>query len=307
MRYFLSLIAIWLSFQATACDICSGFFEIVPNDRKSSIGFFYSTLYRSGAPIVHTKHSGHNNLIGSEVKEIFDTYELRGRYAFADRIFGEINIPVRNIYQGVNEIPRFDLWGLGDVQLQFTYRPLSNLNESGWNNRIDITGGFDLPTGNWLDSNNYILIDPIFQMGSGSFDFWGSLSYMVRYKYIGASLQGTYRYNTKNPLDYRFGSMATGNMALFGLIKTGGVTLMPRAGVFYEWGEKSQIRGMFDEFSGGSILSVEWGLSINYRQFQLNALVRNTAMQITNGAEARQHYVAQLGLIYAFKSKIVKE
>ena len=303
MRYLILIFGIWISGFTFACDICSSFFEIIPNDRKSSIGFNYTTLYRNGYPTVHTKHAGHLNLIGSEVKEIFDTYELRGRYAFTDRFFGEMSIPIRNIYQGVNKSARFDYWGLGDIQLQVTYRPISKLNDKGWNNRLDITGGFDLPSGKWLDSTDYILIDPIYQMGSGSFDFWGGLSYVVRYNYIGVSLQGMYRYNTKNPLHYRFGSMATADFAFFGLIKAGDFMLMPRAGLFYEWGEKSEIKGLWDEFSGGSILSLQWGLSVNYKQYQFNAFLRNTAMQISNGPEARQHYVAQFGLVYAFKGK----
>lgn len=286
-----------------SCDICSGFFEIVPNDRRSSIGFHYSTLYRNGYPVVHTKHAGHLNLIGSEVKEIFDTYELRGRYAFTERIFGEIAVPIRNIYQGVDGNQRFDFWGLGDIQLQATYRPLSKLSPSGWNNRLDITGGFDIPSGSWLDSSDYILIDPIYQMGSGSFDVWGGLSYMVRYKFIGFSLQGMYRHNTKNVLHYRFGDMATIDASLFALINENNWTFMPRAGVFYEWGQNSEIRGLIDEYSGGAILSLQFGVSVNYKQWQLNAFVRNTLRQISNGPEARQLYVAQVGLIYGFKRK----
>lgn len=303
MQKIFVLAAILWQTTILACDICSGFYEIIPNDRKSSIGFNYTTLFRNGYPIVHTKHSGHLNLVGSEVKEIFDTYELRGRYSFTDRIFGEVAIPIRNIYQGVNGNRRFDYWGMGDIQLQVSARPLSKLSPNGWNNRLDLFGGMDVPSGNWLDSNANILIDPVYQMGSGSFDFWGGLSYMVRYKFIGLSLQGMYRHNTRNALDYKFGDMATADAALFGLISAGDVKFMPRAGVFFEWGRKSEVRGLLDEFSGVSILSMQWGLSVSYKQFQVNMFLRNTMLQKTNGPEARQHYVAQIGLVYAFKKR----
>lgn len=288
---------------AIACDVCSAFYEITPNDRKSSLGLHYTTLYRNGYPQVFTKHSGHLNYLGSEVKEIFDTYELRGRYAFSDRIFGEVSIPLRNVYQGVNKSQRFDEWGLGDVQVQFIYRPLSILNEDGWNHRFDLIGGVDLASGKWLDSVNQIILDPIYQMGSGSFDLWGGFSYVTRYKYGGLALQPMYRLNTRNAHGFKFGNMVTTDLSLFSLLRKANWTFVPRVGLFYEWGARNEIKNLFDEFSGGSILSFQLGLSVNYKQIQLNAFIRNALTQRSNGPEVRQLYVMQVGMIYSFSKK----
>lgn len=306
MKFFFTACAFMLASASLACDVCSAFYEITPNDRRSSLGFHYTTLYRNGYPQVFTKHSGHLNLLGNEVKEIFDTYELRGRYAFSEKLFGEVAVPIRNIYQGVNKSQRFDQWGLGDVQVQLSYRPLNRLKEDGWNHRLDLIGGVDLASGKWLDSVNQIVLDPIYQMGSGSFDFWGGFSYVLRYKLAGLSLQPMYRLNTRNAHGFKFGNMVTTDLSLFSLIRKGIWTFVPRAGLFYEYGARNEIKDLYDEFSGGSILSLQLGLSVNYKQVQLNAFIRNAMTQRSNGPEVRQLYVLQVGLIYAFKRKETK-
>jgi hypothetical protein len=300
MKFIFFTLGALLAFQALACDICSSAFEIIPNERKSSFGLYYSTVYRNGFPSKQTKHSGHLNYLGSEVKEIYNIYDLRYRHAFKERIFGDLVLPIRNVYQGIDRARKFDHWGLGDIQLQLTYRVIQPNAEKRINHRLDFTLGGDLPTGTWTDSINQIVIDPIYQMGSGSFDFWGSFSYVMRLKNMGLSAHGMYRRNNANPLNYKFGDALVGDFSMFFVLDFGKWKIMPRTGMFYEQGFAAQYRNLNDLHSGERLLSTQHGFSIFFKKFQLNGIFRNVIFHQTQGVEVRQKYFGQFALIYNF-------
>ena len=300
MRIIALSLVVTLAHPILACDICTSAFEIVPNERKSSIGFYYSTVYRNGYPAVQTKHSGHLNYIGSEVKEIYNIYDFRYRRAFAERFFGEIIVPLRNTYLGINHAQRFDRYGLGDIQMQITYRAIKPESERRFNHRLDLNLGADLPTGSWTDSVNQIILSPVYQLGSGSFDFWSSLSYVARIGMWGYSFQGMYRRNTSNPLHFKFGDALTADLSLFFIFDFGKLKVMPRTGAFYEHGQKSTYRGLYDLHSGEQMLSVQHGFSVYYKKFQFNGILRNVIVHQTQGVEIRQKYFGQFAVIYNF-------
>jgi hypothetical protein len=301
MKLLLGTIFLNLSWGVFACDVCNTFFEIIPNERKSSFGIYYSTIYRKGEPVMHTKHGGHLNWVGSELKEIFDTYDIRYRHAFSERFFGEVLLPIRNIYFGAESTQIFDRYGLGDMQFHGTYRIILPDVKKPINHRLDLTLGVDLPTGSWTDSINQIKIDPIYQFGSGSFDFWLSSSYVFRANNIGFSLSASYRRNTYNPLAYKFGDATLADVTLFYLLDFKKVKLFPRIGGFYEQGFAFLNRGTEDLHSGEKMTSLQYGFSLFYKQYQLNAIMRSVLLQKTRGMETRQWYSAQVALIYNFQ------
>lgn len=300
MRYLHLSIILFFSSQLWACDICSSAFEVVPNERKSSFGIYYSTVYRLGFPQVQTKHSGHLNYMDSEVKEIFNVYDLRYRHAFSERVFGELIVPMRNTYMGLNSYKRFDRWGLGDIQLQATYRLIQPNPETKINHRLDITFGGDLPSGSWTDSMNQIMLDPVYQFGSGSFDFWLSTAYVGRFDKFGYSLNAMYRRNTNNALHFKFGDAFIGDVSLFFILDFGDFKIMPRTGVFYQQGFAAKYRNQEDLHSGERMVSSQYGMSFFYKQFQFNGLIRHVLFHQTRGVEVRQKYFGQFALIYNF-------
>lgn len=300
MRFLALFIFAIISTKSLACDICASAFEIIPNERKSSFGIFYSTIYRNGYPAIQTKHAGHLNYIGSEVKEIYNIYDFRYRHAFSDRIFGDAIVPLRNTYQGINRTRNFDRYGLGDMQFQLTYRLIQPDVEQKVNHRLDVTLGGDLPTGSWTDSINQIIVDPVYQFGSGSFDFWGSLSYIGRIGKWGYSAHALYRRNTTNPLHYKFGDAINADLSCFFLLDFGKWKIMPRTGLFYEQGFSAQYRNLKDLHSGERMLSAQHGFSIFYKQFQFNGIIRNVVFHQTQGVDVRQKYFGQFALIYNF-------
>jgi len=300
MKVLLLAFAFLFTTWAWACDICSSAFELIPNERKSSFGIYYSTVYRLGFPQVQTKHSGHLNYLGSEVKEIFNVYDIRYRHAFSDRVFGEVIVPLRNTYMGLNGAKRFDRWGLGDIQLQGTYRLIQPNIERKFNHRVDLTLGADVPSGSWTDSINQIMLDPIYQFGSGSFDFWFMASYVGRIDKFGFSINGMYRRNTNNPLHFKFGDAIIGDLSMFFILDFGDFKIMPRTGAFYEQGMTSKYRNLDDLHSGERMISSQHGMTLFYKQFQLNALIRHVLFHQSNGVEVRQKYFGQFALIYNF-------
>ncbi len=300
MRFFAFVLAMTVTGRALACDICASTFELIPNERKSSFGIYYSTVYRQGFPALQTKHSGHLNYLGSEVKEIYDTYDFRMRYALNSRVFGEILVPIRNAYQGLNGYRNFDRWGLGDVQLQLTYRLVTPKVDNLFNQRLDLTFGLDLPTGSWTDSLNSIQLDPIYQFGSGSFDFWGSFSHVARVGQWGFSINGLYRRNTTNPLHFKFGDAVNLEGFLFFEMAQGSWKFLPRTGIFAEQGFSAKYRNLQDLHSGERMLSWQNGVSIFYKKIQLNATFRHVIYHQTRGVEVRQKYFGQFALIYNF-------
>jgi hypothetical protein len=300
MKVLLLAFAFLFTTGVWACDICSSAFELIPNERKSSFGIYYSTVYRLGFPQVQTKHSGHLNYLGSEVKEIFNVYDIRYRHAFSDRVFGEVIVPLRNTYMGLNGAKRFDRWGLGDIQLQGTYRLIQPNIERKFNHRIDLTLGADVPSGSWTDSINQIMLDPIYQFGSGSFDFWFMASYVGRIDKFGFSINGMYRRNTNNPLHFKFGDAIIGDLSMFFILDFGDFKIMPRTGAFYEQGMTSKYRNLDDLHSGERMISSQHGMTLFYKQFQFNALIRHVLFHQSNGVEVRQKYFGQFALIYNF-------
>jgi hypothetical protein len=300
MRLFNITVALFIATNSLACDICSSAFELIPNERKSSLGIYYSTVYRLGFPQVQTKHGGHLNFIGSEVKEIYNIYDIRYRHAFSERFFGEVILPMRNTYLGLNGNKRFDRWGLGDIQIQGTYRFIQPDIESKVNHRLDFTFGADFPSGSWTDSINQIILDPVYQFGSGSFDFWFMASYVGRIDKFGYSINGMYLRNTNNPLHFKFGDAIIGDLSMFFILDFGDFKIMPRTGAFYEQGMASKYRNLEDLHSGERMISSQHGISLFYKQYQFNGLIRHVLFHQSNGVEVRQKYFGQFALIYNF-------
>lgn len=296
----LAFMALLLSHFAWSCDVCNTFFEIIPNERKSSFGIYYSTIYRAGEPIMHIKHAGHLQYLGMELKEIYDTYDLRYRHAFSDRIFWEVILPFRNTYFGAEGYQIFDRYGFGDIELQMTYRFIKPDVQKRLNHRLDVTLGADIPSGSWTDSINQIKLDPIYQFGNGSFDFWLAGSYIFRFDNTGFAASSSYRRNTNNPLAYKFGDAFVADLSAFHLFSLKNTKFLPRVGGFYEQGFSFKNRGVEDLHSGEKMFSVQYGFSLFYKQYQFNAILRNVLFQQTRGKETRQKYSAQVALIYNF-------
>jgi hypothetical protein len=199
---FLSII---LSASASrACDVCGcamGAFSqgIMPDYSAHFVGFRYnwSQFY---AQVDHE-----NSVPATENST--DTYQrldLVARYNISKKLKLNLALPyIRNSMQGSHQTLTNS--GLGDpifvVQYQLWTESLVQKNHF-----LTLGSGMKFPLGKSNLIDNGALVNRNFQMGTGSFDFLITANYFYRKGKSGINLETSYKLNTKNKEDYRFGN-----------------------------------------------------------------------------------------------------
>jgi hypothetical protein len=130
--------------------------------------------------------------------------------------------------------------GLGDIALQGYYQVLNSKKSLGTRLLVQslwIGGGVKLPTGKYepAEKNNSLQAANIFQSGTGSVDFSLNAMYDIRIQDIGINTTMSYKMNTVNTHEYRYGNKFSASMqAYYKWRIKNKVTLAPNAGLMYE-------------------------------------------------------------------------
>lgn len=290
------IVLLLCTFQAFACDVCGVYSAIEPNSFNSRIGIRYRSAFYKGVPIMGLKHTGFKDL---EVKEIFDYYEVFGRYYHQkSRIAVQGVLPVVNRYRSINGITESDNWGIGDAKLQVVYRAVNSEVTAKVIHRLDVGLGLKMPLGSTNKRTNGMLSDIDMQLGSGSWDVFASLQYVMKIKSWAMSVDANYQFNNNGRTGYHYGDMVSSNLKAFYLWKKKDWTISPVLGVGVDMIMEDRENGQLYYDSGALVFSGNVGLNVYWKQLQFNGSFGAPMVQYFKGLESPLQYRFSVGLVY---------
>ncbi|WP_140938371.1 transporter family protein [Sphingobacterium lumbrici] len=260
---------------ANACDICgcgagSYYIGILPDFNKRFVGL----RYQFNKLTTQLDVNGNRTTLTSD--EQYQNVELWGAWNFGSRWRIMAIVPYNLIekYNNASEtLRRKD--GLGDVVLNGYFNILNKTGQS--DNKLIVHSlwgglGLKLPTGNYSvqEVNNNLNSPNIFQLGTGSTDVLANIMYDIRIHDIGINTNFSYKLNTENADDYRYGDKISANVSAYYKINLGiDKRLAPNIGVAYEHQQKDHTLGYRLTETGGSLVNSILGLETNFKQLSL--------------------------------------
>jgi hypothetical protein len=264
-KNFLILLCFFTLVASQACDICgcgvgSYYFGIMPQFNKNFIGLRYRNM----------QFESHLNSRLLRTNEYFRTTELWGRFYINPKVQIMTFLPYSsNTQTDINNTSK-NLQGINDIVLMANYNllNLSMKNDTTmrtFKHSLWLGGGLKLPTGKYDfdEQDTGQVANPNFQLGSGSVDFLLTAFYNVRYKNWGFNQDLSYKINTKNGKDYRFGNRVSGNSNVFYIHQfSKKFAIMPYGGLYYEHSGKDHRAGQQILETGGHLIASNLGVDM---------------------------------------------
>lgn len=285
---------------AHACDICGcslggNYFGILPQFNKSFVGLRWS----------QAKFYAYINHNSAYFREEFsnDTYsklELWGRFYVTRRVQVFAFVPYSyNHMNGTSQ--KVQTHGLGDITLLSNVMLLNTGEDKArkFKHTFMVGAGIKLPTGSYDLEDQGKLVNPNFQLGTGSTDFLFSSVYTLRYRKIGFNTELGYKINTRNENDYLFGNQFNGSGQVFFWQNLKSFSFLPNAGVYYEAAEKHKVGSIEQVNTGGEALLFTSGLETYYKSFSVGVNYKCPLAQKFNSdnissIESRQRWIVSL-------------
>ncbi len=262
------LISITFVMQVSACDVCGcslgGYYMgILPQFNKNFVGLRWSQNK-------YYAYMDHNSqyLQPEYSNDTYNKIELWGRFYVSKKWQVFVFVPYSINHMDGSED---NVWarGFGDITILTNYIILNTGDSTGqkFKHTLTMGGGIKLPTGNYKQEENGLLINPNFQLGTGSTDFLFSTIYTLRYGKTGLNTEGGYKYNLANSNHYKMGNQWHVSSQFFYWQKIKSISLLPNTGLLFEQGQKNKDGTALQTNTGGNTLLVTAGMEIYYRKF----------------------------------------
>lgn len=257
--------------KSWACDVCgcslSGlYFGYVSMQNRHFIGLKYSSA--SFKAFIDNDDYYYEDEYSHDIYQRFD---LTGRFRFSRKFEVRYVLPfISNHMEGSHQNVRSS--GIGDPMVVGYYSVFNTSeNMEGIIHSLSLGAGLKLPVGEFKKTDEGEIINRNFQLGSGSLDYILSTNYMVRFGKYGANLESSYKLNSVNSLDYRFGNQANLAVNVYRYLETSTVSVLPFAGAFYENGNYHYNQGIREANTGGKSLLATLGAQVFFKGITLNA------------------------------------
>ena len=265
---FFSAINISNACDACGCSMSQVYWGILPNQSNHYLGLWWQ-YQRYGS----FSGSSFEELADQNSTEQFNLIELRGRFNISPRwkLFGIVPYAHHIRERDGEEVI---LNGLGDITLMAHYQVFNTADSLQKTVRHSFAAGagLKLPTGSFQEiADEESFANPYFQVGTGSWDFLFNLVYTLRWRQLGLNADLTYKLNTNNQNDYRFGNRFNGALTFFHFSKLNQIQIMPNTGLFVEQAEWDVREGFYRTHTGGEALFANFGLEVYYKQFNFGA------------------------------------
>jgi len=282
--------------RANACDICgcgvgNYYIGLLPQFNHKFFGLRY---HFSG----FTTHL--NGDATQFSKDFYQTIEWWGGWNLGKRFqllaFVPYNFNHQNSDDGVANKE-----GLGDVMVLANYKVLDVHSVNGSNIRTSqqlwIGAGFKLPTGKFnIDpSDPDIAAIANGQLGSGSTDFLFNAIYNLRINRFGISTTASYKMNSANRENYKFGDRFSASSFGFYSIPISGALINPNLGLLYQSTKSSQLQNSKIDLTGGTVLNGAAGAEISFHRITTGF---NVQLPISQNFAANQTKEKLKGMIH---------
>lgn len=306
MRIYTTLFLILTASVSMACDVCGcrlgGLsYGILPQHYQHLIGVRYSYAGFNA----HMNHD--SEYYNDEYSD--DTYQridLMGRISLLPRLQLNVQLPyLINDMDGTEQSVSSS--GIGDPSILVFFTPFnSGDSNSSWKNSLLIGGGVKLPFGEYKKEDNAEIINRNFQLGSGSLDYLLSANFTISYDNWGINMESSYKMNSRNDDDYRFGNQFNISGYVFRYLKTTDLSFLPFAGVYHE-NSAHHTDGKIKQINtGGSATYATLGYQVYWKQLSFNMEYQLPITQQFNTdaiANIEAENRISLGLIFSITGK----
>ncbi len=273
---FLLVPAILLHITGMACEICgcgigNNYIGILPEFNKNIFGF----RYRYNAMRTHLGVGGASTYLTTA--DEYRTVEAWGAINLSRNFRLMTSVPYGFDYRS-NQAKTTQKNGPGDISVsgffQLIHSRQTVLSRALLVQSLWIGGGIKLATGKYnpVDKGNTAESANLFQLGTGSTDFNVTAMYDVRLQDLGINLTGSYKINTGNRYEYRYGNKASGSAQIYYKLKTAKRwSVSPNFGILAESGRRDRDRGLPVDVSGGQLLMGTAGVEMIFHSLALGA------------------------------------
>lgn len=280
-----------------ACDLCSIYMNIDPNDLKNSFGMNYR--FRSFKQNNISEQLLQNNIkhaLGNTIllestaqEERYNSYDLWVNYFIKEKwqVFANMTFTDNSYLE--NDSTLHNISGPGDLTVMTKYLLYNTkgTDSSAFTIRVQVGGGIKLPTGTF--NKKYVItpseeykggtvyrtpyeeLDPHFQGGSGSLDYILLTEFQVRRKQLGFRTDLSYKMNGTNRNDFRFANRFNVNSNLFYQFKFKDISVIPLVGLSFESSRRDQFKGTDFLDSGGQALFLSYGTKFYIKKMAIGA------------------------------------
>lgn len=268
----LLILVLHIAVSIKACDVCScssggSYYGILPQFQKHFIGVRWTGSYSTAN---HIPSYIADEIYKPATKLSLHSIELWGRFYVAKRVQIFAFVPFNVFRENENSVIS-TVHGLGDATLMSNYAVI-NTGESLMKkvkHTLLLGGGIKFPAGKFKSIDDGSVANPNIQTGTGSFDFIVNGVYTVRYKKAGLNTEASYRINTANRDNYRFGNRFNLSMKAFLWLKAKSVSFLPNTGISFENAEKNTRNNNIKYYTGGSALYATAGMETYFKRFNL--------------------------------------
>ncbi|WP_009036039.1 hypothetical protein [Indibacter alkaliphilus] len=254
--------------QARACDACGcalgGFnFGVIPQNEAHFVGVRYAIAQF----YANSRHGG----VLEYSNDTYQRADFMARIALNEKL--QLNLVLPYMYNTMNGSHESEqLSGLSDPMLMLNYKLLDQKGNpmEKWLHNLWVGAGLKAPLAEFQFSRTENLINPNFQLGSGSWDYLAMLNYTSMSNRFGLNLEAVYKFNTFNSQDYRFGNQYNAQANVFYKTFIGGTQLFPLIGVYHEFGGQHTHEGFLQANSGGRLSMAQVGAQAQFKTWMLH-------------------------------------
>lgn len=308
--------------ELLACDICGGFMGVTPYDNQSSIAFMHRYRCYNGYRLYHqashifpagaykTMHGGSGadgqpivKTYSSKDYESYKVYELRAKYFIHSRVELNLFLPLNQNKSKTDSIVTEHI-GLGDPSFFVGYHLIRPNPDKKIRQRLISGLGIKMPLGNYYAHDQFSNRIPLLlQPGTGSWDAFTYLNYIMSYRQFGLNVNIYYKYNGQNTFRERIANSTTEFLSLFYRQKWGDFVIMPSVQCFYEYTKGLYIKKVHQSGTEMNNLMIGPGIDLFYKNISLSCSFQFNAWEKVADDDLRSAGRMVLGLSYNFKQR----
>jgi hypothetical protein len=253
-----------------ACDICGlGTSNYNP--------FLFPHLSKNYVNLSYLRQVYHIHTEEGLTKEYFNTVLAGAQFSISDKLQLRAMIPYEvNMQQSLPGNTRTK--GIGDISLLANYRLWQHQGRSG--TQVFVAGaGVKLPSGKYAAEKVSSIEDQNFQLGTGSTDYLLNGAYRLSYRKWVFSAVGSYKYNTQNKDNFRYGDVLTTGITAVYRKELREFSISPYIQVINETQYDNADNHVLQSHTGSSVFYTGGGCDVNTKKFAVGINYQVAASQ----------------------------
>jgi hypothetical protein len=289
-------------FTANACEICgcglgNYYIGILPQFSHRFVGIRYQ---------FHQFKTRLTNDPTQFSNDFYQTYELWTGWNFGKKWRLMAFLPF-NINHQTSDEGATNKSGLGDIALLANYNVFDKTDKKGSTRIIQqlwLGGGVKLPTGKFevdpMDADLAAMANT--QIGSGSTDVMFNGMYNLHINKIGISTTASYKINTSNKDEYRFGNKFSANsfVSYSASVPRANLVITPNAGLLYEHSSVNKLNNAKVNLTGGNLLMAAVGAEFGFNKITVGFNAQLPVAQNFAENQTKSRVKGMLHLTFAF-------